>query len=73
MPPHLGDQDMWQNDAALREGVLREGGGWAEEKLAAFGKVVGAAEMFEKADLANRYVPEMKAFDRYGMRINQVK
>jgi putative acyl-CoA dehydrogenase len=73
MPPHLGDQDLWRGDTALREGVAREGGGWAEDKLAAFGKVAGAAETFEKADVANRHVPELKLFDRYGMRINQVE
>ena len=59
---------MW----ALREGVDREGGGWARDRLAAFGRIAGAAETFEKADLANRHVPELKSFDRYGMRIDQV-
>lgn len=73
MPPHLGDQDLWRNDVALREGVAREGGTWAEDKLAAFGKIAGAAEIFENADLANKHAPEMKAFDRYGMRVNQVE
>ena len=73
MPPHLGDQDMWRNDGALRDGVAREGGGWARDKLAAFGTIAGAAEIFEKADLANRHVPELKSFDRYGMRIDQVE
>ena len=72
MPPHLGDQDLWRDDAALSEGVAREGGGWAEDKLAAFGKIAGAAEIFEKAYLANRHTPELKTFYRYGMRINQV-
>ena len=72
MPPHLGDQDLWLNDAALREGVAREGGGWAEDKLAAFGKIAGGAEIFEQAELANRHPPELKSFDRYGMRIDQV-
>lgn len=72
MPPHLGDQDLWEDDAALRDGVEREGGGWARGELAGFGPVAGAAETFEKADLANRYVPELKSFDRYGMRIDQV-
>jgi putative acyl-CoA dehydrogenase len=73
MPPHLGDQDLWQSDAALREGVAREGGGWTEQKLAEFGKIAGAAEIFEKADQANRHGPEIRAFDRHGMRINQVE
>ncbi len=72
MPPHLGDQDLWQNDIALRQGVEREGAGWASEKLAAFGKVSGSAEIFGKADLANKHGPQLQAFDRYGMRVNQI-
>ena len=40
--------------------------------MAAFGRIAGAAETFEKADLANRHVSELKSFDRYGMRIDQV-
>ena len=72
MPPYLGDQNLWDDDVALREGVDREGGGWARDRLAAFGRIAGAAETFEKADLANRHVPELKSFDRYGMRIDQV-
>ncbi len=73
MPPHLGDQDFWQSDAALREGVAREGGGWATDKLAAFGQTMGTTEMFAKAEQANRHTPELRAFDRYGMRLNQVE
>ena len=73
MPPHLGDQDLWRGDTALRDGVAREGGGWAQDRLAAFGRVAGSAEVFEKADQANRNPPELRAFDRYGMRVNQVE
>lgn len=73
MPPYIGDQDLWHNDVALREGVAREGGAWASDRLAAFGKTAGASEIFEKADLANRLSPEIKAFDRYGVRLNQVE
>ena len=72
MPPHLGDQDLWQDDPALREGVDREGGGWARDRLAEFGRVAGAVDTFEKADLANRHPPELETFDRYGMRVDQV-
>ena len=72
MPPHLENQDLWQGDIALRESVHREGGGWGEEKLSAFGALSGSAEIFEQARLANRHAPELKSFDRYGMRINQV-
>ena len=71
MPPHMVDQDLWRDDAVLRETVVREGAGWAEPQLSALGKRMGVAEIFEKADLANRYTPELKPFDRYGMRIDQ--
>ncbi|MGI9476806.1 MAG: acyl-CoA dehydrogenase family protein [Hyphomicrobiaceae bacterium] len=72
MPPHLGDQDLWLADVALRECVTREGGAWANDDLARLGPRVGATATFEQAEAANRYVPELKAFDRYGMRVNQV-
>ena len=72
MPPHLEDQDLWMSDSALREGVKREGGSWAQEKLERLGKTFGSIEVFEKAEQANCNLPQMKAFDRYGNRINQV-
>ena len=73
MPPHLGDQDLWASDRVLRDALAREGGIWAEEKLAAFGKLAGRTEYFEKAEQANRHTPELKAYDRNGMRINQIE
>ena len=73
MPPHLGDQDLWAGDVSLREGVENHGGSWGAEKLAAFGRLAGSSQTFEAADLANRHTPELKAYDRYGMRINQVE
>ena len=57
----------------LREVVQREGGGWASSHLAALGRAVGQAETFYQSELANRYPPELKTFDRYGMRIDQVE
>ena len=73
MPPHLGDRDLWTQDAALREGVRREGAAWAEDRIAAFGRLVGRAEVTEKVEQANRHGPELKPFDRYGMRIDRVE
>ena len=72
MPPYLGDQDLWRGDPVLQTAIAREGAGWAQKTLAALGRKVGTSDMFEKADQANRYSPEIKAYDRYGMRINQV-
>jgi len=73
MPPHMGDRDLWAGDTALQEGVRREGAGWAAERIAAFGRLIGRAEVAEKADQANRHGPELRPFDRYGMRIDRVE
>lgn len=73
MPELIGDQDLWQDDVALREWVQSQGGGWGADELAALGKVAGAEQTFKKADQANRYTPELRAFDRHGRRLNQIE
>ena len=72
MPPYMGHQDLWKNDKNLRDAVNREGAGWAEKKLSAFGHLMGSTEMFDHAEKANKNPPELKAFDQYGNRINYV-
>ena len=72
MPPYIGNQDLWKNDKNLREAVNREGAGWAEKNLSAFGHLMGCTEMFDHAEKANKNPPELKAFDQYGNRINYV-
>ena len=72
MPPYMGNQDLWKNDKNLREAVNREGAGWAEKNLSAFGHLMGSTEMFDHAEKANKNPPELKAFDQYGNRINYV-
>lgn len=72
MPPHIRDQDLWLDDTVLQQYIAQEGGGWATQKLARFGQIMGDDALFQKADQANRYVPQLKAFDRYGMRVNQI-
>lgn len=73
MPPYMGDQDLWSDNRALQDGVEREGGAWAAETLSSFGRLMGSAEMFDKAEQANRHGPELKAYDRHGMRIDQIE
>ena len=72
MPPYMGHQDLWKNDKNLRDAVNREGAGWAEKNLSAFGHLMGCTEMFDHAEKANKNPPELKAFDQYGNRINYV-
>ena len=73
MPPHMGDQDLWAGDLALREWTDLHGGAVHGEHLARVGRAAGLDETFEKANQANRFGPELRAFDRYGMRINAVE
>lgn len=70
--PPLGRYDAWTTDIALREAVEREGGLWAEPELAAFGVVAGG-ELMELGFAANENKPKLRAFDRYGHRIDEVE
>ena len=73
MPPHMGDQNLWSDDRALRDWAALQGAGDHVDHLAGVGRLAGMDETFEKANQANRYGPELRAFDRYGMRINAVE
>jgi putative acyl-CoA dehydrogenase len=70
--PPLAPYDLWSTDRALREAVKREGGGWGERELAAYGPVAGG-ELMELGFAANENKPRLKAFDRYGHRIDEVE
>ncbi|MGW7508127.1 DNA alkylation response protein [Streptomyces massasporeus] len=61
------------DDAALLEGLRREGAGWAEEDLRRLGRQAGSAQAQEWADLANRHEPELRTHDRYGNRVDEVE
>ncbi len=72
-PPPIPDQDLFGSNPVLVEAVQREGGGWANDSLSAFGRMVGTAEWFEQGDLANRHSPELHTHDRFGHRIDEVE
>ncbi len=69
----LVDYNPYTQDAALVEGVAREGGGWAHEALTAFGQLTGSAETIELGALANRNPPEFDTHDRFGNRVDLVR
>lgn len=71
-PQVLANYNAYLSDTALQEAVIREGGGWAEQALADFGGVVGG-EMMELGYAANLNKPQLKTFDRYGRRIDEVE
>jgi putative acyl-CoA dehydrogenase len=71
-PPALPPYDAWATDAPLREAVAREGGDWAADALTAYGRLAGG-EMVELGRLANENPPKLRAFDRYGHRVDEVE
>jgi putative acyl-CoA dehydrogenase len=73
MPPHMGDQNLWEDDQALKHWTTIFGAKGHANHLAHVGRLAGLDETFEKANQANRHGPELHAFDRYGMRINVVE
>ncbi|WP_020649078.1 isovaleryl-CoA dehydrogenase [Solimonas variicoloris] len=70
--PPLVDYNAYLTDPALREAVAREGGGWAEAHLSAYGAVAGG-ELIALGFAANENKPKLKAYDRYGHRIDEVE
>ena len=72
-PPPFEDVNVYQLDTALREAVQREDAGWAAERLASVGARVGSAEVQDWAEQANRHPPALRAFDRYGRRLDEVQ
>ncbi|MEW5351952.1 acyl-CoA dehydrogenase family protein [Streptomyces sp. 16-176A] len=70
-PPPLSPYDA-SEDAALLEGLRREGAGWAQRDVRRLGALAGSAEAQEWAEQANRHEPELRTHDRYGNRIDEV-
>ncbi|MFJ4623684.1 acyl-CoA dehydrogenase family protein [Streptomyces sp. NPDC088812] len=70
-PPPLTPYDA-SEDAALLEGLRREGAGWAEADVRRLGLRAGGSEAQEWAELANRHEPVLRTHDRYGHRVDEV-
>ena len=71
-PPPLAGYNLYEQDAALVEGVRREGGAAWEAEIAAFGEVLGG-EPLEWGRLANEHPPVLRTHDRYGERIDEIE
>lgn len=70
-PPLIGF-NAYAGDLALREALQREGGAWAEQQLLAFGELAGG-ELLELGYAANAHRPQLKLFDRYGHRLDEIE
>jgi putative acyl-CoA dehydrogenase len=71
-PPPFEGRNLYLTDPALQRTVQREGGGWAHDRLAAWGEMLGRVETFALATRANRFTPELRTHDRFGARIDEV-
>ncbi len=72
-PPPLEPYNLFQTDHVLREAVARENAGWAKPELTALGKTLGDPETIRLGFAANSNPPQLRAFDRYGHRIDEVE
>ena len=70
--PLLREYNAWLSDSALRDAVTREGGGWAQAQLEAYGAISGG-ELMELGYVANENKPKLRTHDRYGHRIDEVE
>ncbi|MBU7599426.1 acyl-CoA dehydrogenase family protein [Streptomyces sp. P38-E01] len=71
-PPPLTPYDA-SDDAALLEGMEREGAGWAVEEVRRLGARAGGEEAQRWGELANTVEPVLRTHDRYGNRIDEVE
>lgn len=72
-PPPLAGYDAFGSDAALVEGVRREGAGWAASELHDLGRLAGSEEAIGWGFDANRFLPILRTHDRYGRRVDEIE
>ncbi|MFC9973292.1 acyl-CoA dehydrogenase family protein [Spirillospora sp. NPDC127200] len=70
--PPLAGYDV-ADDAALLDGLDREGAGWAADEVHGLGRLAGTEEAQEWGRLANEHPPVLRTHDRYGHRIDEVE
>jgi putative acyl-CoA dehydrogenase len=73
VPPPFAGRNLYLTDRALHDATCLHGGAWVEERLARLGSAVGSEEVLQWGEEANRYPPELKTFDRFGRRVDEVK
>ncbi|HET7335519.1 MAG TPA: acyl-CoA dehydrogenase family protein [Rhizomicrobium sp.] len=72
-PPPFEDINLFTSDVALGDAVASSGAAVHRERLATFGARTGSAEVAGWAMQANTNPPQLKTFDRYGQRIDEVE
>jgi len=72
-PPPLEDYNVLGSDVAAMDAVEREGGAWAKDHILEYGAHLGTKHFLHQAALANMNGPELKSYDRFGYRTDEVE
>ncbi|HQR27831.1 MAG TPA: acyl-CoA dehydrogenase family protein [Nocardioides sp.] len=70
--PALVGHDVVRSDRALTEAVLRHGSAEVLDSLTELGVEAGSAAAREHGLLANEYTPQLRSYDRWGNRVDEV-
>jgi putative acyl-CoA dehydrogenase len=71
--PPLQPINLFEVDAALKDALEREGGGWGVDRAREAGAEAGSVETREHSRRAERNEPILRTHDRYGKRIDEVE
>jgi putative acyl-CoA dehydrogenase len=69
----LVDYNLFSSHSVLREALTREGAGAESAALSELGERLGSVTMFTLGDVANRNPPQLRSFDRFGARRDEVE
>lgn len=72
-PEKLTDYNLFSTDQPVREALTREGRKAAQKRMTEFGALLGSDDIIEQGRLANIHLPELKLFDTYGRRLDEVE
>jgi putative acyl-CoA dehydrogenase len=72
-PPPLPEYNLFTADPILGQALEREGAGWAAGKVRELGAILGSERVAELARAANRFPPELRSFDGFGRRVDEVE
>jgi putative acyl-CoA dehydrogenase len=72
-PRELAGYNLFSSHSALGDALEREGAASSRAELLALGARLGSATMFTLGDVANRNPPQLRAYDRFGARLDAVE